>query len=296
MTVELLAPAKVNLGLEVIRKRDDGYHEIATVFQTVSVFDRLRIGRSHADSVVITNRIEQINENLVQRAFEAARETGIATGHWQIEIDKRIPLSAGLGGASADAAATLLAIAEADAAKMAEAALALGSDVPFLLKGGTALARGRGELLDPLPGLSSCWFVLGTPALELERKTARLYGALDARDFSDGGRIACVADALHAGRIPRFDDLANTFSRPLIRLLPEMELVPHAFRAAGASFAALTGAGPTHYTIVPQLNEAISIARKLAMNPPLTMRVLIARPASTGTLMKQKPMVPGKAL
>ncbi|MEZ4665108.1 MAG: 4-(cytidine 5'-diphospho)-2-C-methyl-D-erythritol kinase [Thermomicrobiales bacterium] len=296
MTVEFLAPAKVNLGLEVIRKRDDGFHEIATVFQTISLFDRLRIERAENDAVVVTNRIEQIEENLVSLAVERARSAGVATDAWHIEIHKRIPLAAGLGGASSDAAATLRGIASAGTSELADIALTLGSDVPFFLVGGAALASGRGEILEPLPRLPSCWFVLVSPLVELERKTARLYGSLEAGDFSDGSRIARTACALRAGAVPHPDDLANAFSRPLARLLPEIDSLVPAMREAGAPFVALTGAGPTHYTIVPELSAAMEIARRLAGRPPLPLRVLLARPTAAGMLMREKTSLPNEAL
>jgi 4-diphosphocytidyl-2-C-methyl-D-erythritol kinase len=179
MSVQVLTPAKLNLGLEVIRKRPDGFHELATVFQTISVFDHLTLAESQYDEVEIVNRIDQIESNLVQRALSVAREREITDRHWRVEVKKRIPIAAGLGGASADAAAALLALAKSSNVSVndvAGVALELGSDVPFLLFGGAALAHGRGEVLTRLPSLRNCWLVLATPAIEIERKTAALRG------------------------------------------------------------------------------------------------------------------------
>jgi len=289
MTVAVLAPAKINLGLEIVGKRADGYHDIATVFQTISVFDRLRLSTADADRVQVVNLTEQIDSNLISRTLKLARNAGITDRYWRVELEKRIPIAAGLGGASADAAGTMLALARtgnAPDSDLPATALAIGSDVPFLLRGGAALAHGRGEKLEPLPSLTSYWFVLAAPRLELDRKTARLYGALLPGDFSDGSRARRVAAALQALRPPTPADLANAFERPLTDLMPETELLRASLLKAGAPFVALSGAGPTHYTIVSELKNAIRIARSLNRDHPLPMRILIARPTGAGPLLR----------
>ena len=290
MTTELLAPAKINLGLEVIRRRGDGYHDIATVLQTISVFDRIRITPAVDDELQIINRFAQIEANLAMRALDLAKRSGRARGNYRIEIEKRIPIAAGLGGASADAAAVLLALGpdrESVGAEVASLALQLGSDVPFLLRGGAARASGRGELLAPCPSLRNCWLVLASPEIEIERKTATLYGALGSSDFSDGSATRRVASALERGSIPDPADLANAFTRPLQELIPETSnLIAH-FREAGAPFVALTGAGPTHFTIVPALSDAASVGARLARQPPVPMRVLVARSVPSGALLRR---------
>lgn len=286
MTFSVLAPAKINLGLEVLRKREDGFHDIATVFQTTSVFDRLHFTPSKNDDVRIIDLIEQIDDNLVTRALDLARQDGLIQGAWHIALEKRIPSATGLGGASADAAATLVTVCRGEEQARSALALHLGSDVPFLLRGGSALASGRGEVLRPLPPLRSAWIVLASPHTRIERKTARLYGALRSDDFSDGSRIDRVAAALRARQLPDAGDLANTFERPLYEMLPEVIHLRNAFLSHGAPFVAISGAGPTHYTIVPSLRSAIGLARRLAENPPLDMRVLVSRPTAQGPLIR----------
>lgn len=298
MTVSVLAPAKINLGLEVIRKRNDGFHDIATVFQTVSVFDRLHLSVANHDSVRITNRIEQIEANLVSRALMLAREQGLTKQQWRVELEKRIPVAAGLGGASADTAATLLAIAgQRGRAEIAGVASELGSDVPFLLRGGAALGKGRGDQLESLPSLGSCWILLAAPSIELERKTARLYGTLAPTDFSNGSRVDRVATALREHRLPDPADLANAFDRPLATLLPEVGYLRAAMLTAGAPFAALSGAGPTHYTIVSELSDAIAIAGSLRRIGLPKLRVMVVRPAGSCPLVRvEKTIDPNETL
>lgn len=285
MTIELLSPAKINLGLEVIAKRDDGYHEIATVFQTISLFDRIRIEQASTDSVRITNRMEQIERNLAEEALAELHASELTSSHLRVEIEKQIPMAAGLGGASADAAGVIAAIAtgsKSDSNELDALALRIGSDVPFLLHGGAALATGRGEQLESLPSLRDCWFVLVCPEIELERKTARLYAALTIEDFSDGSRVRRVADVLRRNAHPAPTDLLNVFARPLAEFVPEIVEFTEAFTAAGAPFVALSGAGPAHYTIVSRLSDAIAISSQLARHAPIPLRSIIARPMSTG--------------
>jgi 4-diphosphocytidyl-2-C-methyl-D-erythritol kinase len=290
MSIELLTPAKINLGLEVTGKRDDGFHDIATVFQTISVFDRLQIETSDTDSVQIVDRVVQIEANLAERALERARAAGLTRNRYHVGIRKRIPVAAGLGGASADAAAVLAALAAdtpLDRDRPGRIALDLGSDVPFLLRGGAALATSRGEVLEPLPSLRACWLVLASPEIELERKTARLYGALTPADFSDGDRVRRVAASLRNGTVPAPADLDNAFSRPIARFVPHIGAMIAAFEDAGAPFVALTGAGPTQYTITTHLHDAMDIAAKLMRLTPIPLRALMARPVATGIRMRR---------
>lgn len=289
MTFDILAPAKINLGLEVLGRRSDGYHDIATVFQTVSVFDRIRIQASSVDRVEVADTCEQIESNLASRAIEVARDAGVSEGAWQISIRKRIPLAAGMGGASSDAAAVLAAIAGetgSTSAAAQEAALRLGSDVPFFLRGGAALAHGRGERLTRLPRLASCWFVIVVPKVHIETKTARLYAALDPGDFSDGARALRVADALRSGRLPAWSDLANAFDRAIATLAPDVETVRRSMEQAGAPFAALTGAGPAHYTIFSDLADASAFMRAMRRFDPDGVRVIVARPTGSSALVR----------
>ena len=159
------APAKLNLGLEVLGRRADGYHDLATIFLTVSLFDELSVASETGTSLGLECSGSEVpsQENLVWRAAEAMQEVAPGRGAL-LRLEKRIPVAAGLGGASSDAAATLLALRQLWQVDIAEEALAgvalrLGSDVPFLLRGGCALGRGRGEVLeeiDPHPNPSPC--------------------------------------------------------------------------------------------------------------------------------------------
>jgi 4-diphosphocytidyl-2-C-methyl-D-erythritol kinase len=288
-SLEVLAPAKVNLGLEVIGRRADGYHDIATVMQTVSVFDRVRVLPDRRLTFHVSDPNLAGDDNL---ALVAARELRDLAGDdvgASISLTKRIPVAAGLGGASSDAAATLAAlirlwVIETSPERLRHVALRLGSDVPFLLTGGTALATGRGEALTPIRPLTGVWFVLVIPPLVIPRKTATLYARLGPGDFSSGSRVHRLAADLGAGGVIDPSQLGNAFLHPLRALYPELHTVERAMREAGAPFVALSGAGPTHYTAVPGLARAEAIARSLHTRVDPQTRVLLCRPVSRAPL------------
>ena len=184
--ISVAAPAKINLSLEILRRRDDGYHDVATVLQTVDLADELAF--TPASEIVVEGDTEGIpqEENLVYRAACLFQDHLGETRGARIGLHKRIPLAAGLGGGSTDAAATLVGLCrlwERDLRRGELAALAaeLGSDVPFFLYGGTALAEGRGERVTPLPPLRHADLVLVAPPIDLPAKTATLYRSLDPR-------------------------------------------------------------------------------------------------------------------
>jgi 4-diphosphocytidyl-2C-methyl-D-erythritol kinase len=335
------APAKLNLGLEVVGRRADGYHDLATIFLTVSLFDELSVASAPGTSIGLECYGSDLppQENLVWRAAEAMQHAAPGNGAL-LRLEKRIPIAAGLGGASSDAAATLLALRElwqagASDDMLAKIALKLGSDVPFLLRGGCALGRGRGEELFPLPqplvqstpspqepspptplprtgrgetdleapcgargqfaasssiegsgnaaespspahrergwgegslgsgGEGSLLFLIVAPRIQIPRKTASLFAALQPGDFSDGSRIEQQAERLRAGLPLDPALLGNAFSRALYALRPDVEAVAAAMREAGAEHVALSGAGPAHYAVFDDMGMAQLVKRRL---------------------------------
>ena len=260
------APAKLNLGLELLGKRTDGYHEIRTVMQAISLSDTISATSSPSASLTIDRDDLPIEKNLVTLAlagwhhFADSIEPQLA-----LAVSKRIPAAAGLGGASSDAAATLRLAQELlgeklDHDQLLQVAQGLGSDVPFFLGGATALAFGRGEQLQPLPPIAPCWFVLVTPDVAIRRKTASMYGSLIAEDFSDGSSVASLAEAIRSGVPPEAWHMANTFERVLLRIRPDLSAIPEAMRTFGANRVSLTGAGPTWYAMVDGPDVASALA------------------------------------
>ncbi len=269
------SPAKINLGLEILGKRDDGFHEIRTVMQAISLCDEIVV--AHASRNRLRCDVRGMNHpgNLALQAADLWRDQ-LDPSHraMSVLLKKTIPVAAGLGGASSNAATTLrLAnhlFGPADSARIHTAAASLGSDVPFFLASTTAIARGRGELLESLPSLRDTTFVLVTPRIEIPRKTATMYGLLRAEDFSDGSATEAFAERLRTGNGLESGDLHNTFAGPLLKLAPELERIPTIMRSFAGQRVGLSGAGPTWYAVVDGLEEAGDIAAKLREALPAT--------------------------
>lgn len=275
MMVRALARAKLNLGLEVLGRRPDGYHDIMTVMVQLELADELAF--SPADSLVlevedsrtaIAAELPRDDRNLILRAARLLQqETGTSQGA-RILCRKRIPVAAGLGGASSDAATTLLALDRLwqtglTSQELHRLAAQLGSDVPFCLHGGAALASGRGDHLSPLPSPSPTWVVIATPVVHLPEKTATMYSLLQPSDFTDGAAALLAADALRQGRPLWEVPISNTFEAIVRRSVPHVaELMDRSRTLCGLDFH-LAGAGPSFFALLPSLEVATASFQRL---------------------------------
>jgi 4-diphosphocytidyl-2-C-methyl-D-erythritol kinase len=297
--VSIAAPAKLNLGLEILGRRSDGYHEIRTVLQTVSILDHLTLRPTHRVEVSPPLPNVSDRENLATRAARLLQVRGGASAGVTIAIDKRIPAAAGLGGASSDAAATLRAanalwVLNWDIQQLVPLAAEIGSDVPFFLSGGTALATGRGDQLQYLDPLRATWFVVAVPRLAIIGKTAAMYGLLRLRDFSDGVIVSSTAASLDTGGAIQFEALRNAFTRPLYDTFPDLRDLGDQFRAAGAPVVAITGAGPAHFTVVDDPDRASLISRNLERRLSTSAEIILCRPISFAPAPESGPLVRGR--
>lgn len=278
MTIRLLAPAKINLGLEILGRRSDGYHEIRTILAAISMADELLAEPASATSLDVDQHELAGDDNLVLRAAVMLGEQ-FPQATARFALRKRIPAASGLGGASSDAVAALIALNELrqlglTPVELERYAARIGSDPPFFVRGGCALASGRGDVLTPLPAPASLSVVVVSPNVAIPQKTATLYGALTPADFSDGKRVQANAAALTA----RLDDdlcLDNAFSRPLYALAPSLRLVSDALHVAGAGRSGLSGAGPSHYALErdPERAEAIAAVVRAKLGPEAAVNV-----------------------
>lgn len=264
----LSAAAKINLVLEVLGKRADGYHEIATVIQAVDLSDRLVI----EDAEVLELRatapdVPTDGTNLVLRAARALCEASGVNRGARITLDKRVPVAAGLGGGSTDAAATLVGLTRLwglrwPPARLAEVAVALGMDVPFFLRGGVAVGTGRGERLEPVVGTALA-LVLVNPGVGAS--TAAIYGGVTPAMYSDGGSVHRMVAALRSRRPAKVAaSLANALERvaaPQYRQVGQMEA---ALLAAGALGAAMSGSGLTVFGVARSFDHARQIRARVA--------------------------------
>ena len=256
------APAKINLTLEVLGKRPDGYHEIRSVIQSISLRDTLRLESSRQVSFKSDMPEWHAEESLVSKAVTLLqRSTGCSKGV-TIEVAKRIPLMAGLGGDSSDAAAVLLGLKRLwelnlPLEKLLEMARQLGSDVSFFLYGGTALLEGRGEIVTPLPPLPHTWLVLAMPPVPLvPGKTKRLYESLKTNHYTDGRITRRMVEAVKAGKPLSSSLLFNTFENVAFSLFSGLGTAREHFIKMGATDVHLAGSGPALFTIVPEKSRA----------------------------------------
>lgn len=249
--IALQAPAKVNLTIEVLGKRPDDYHEVRTVMQSIDLCDD--VSAQPGDTIEVECPALSINtaDNLAARAARLLAEHSHPHLGARITIGKRIPAAGGLGGGSSDAAATLLALnrlwrLELTQARLAEIAARLGSDIPFFVHGGTALAEGRGERITPVGPACRHWLVLLLPPLpELEKKTARLYQALAPADFTGGEHANRVLGLLAEHRPISSRYLFNVFDSAARRVFPGLaDYWARAERRSGLRLH-LAGSGPT---------------------------------------------------
>ena len=232
--IALRSPAKINWTLDVLGRRDDGYHEVRTILQTIGLFDTVRL--TLADELTISVRggtrglrrhaRENPESNL---AFRAAQLLKMSTGYDRgaaISLQKHVPVASGLGGGSSNAAAVLRGLRQLwsldiDDTRLTEIASELGSDVPFFLRGGTAIASGRGEAIEPLPDIPTRSLLLAWPPAAIRAdKTARMYGALRNDHFSDGTHSAQLQQRLNSSQPLRDDDLGNAFETVLSDIAP----------------------------------------------------------------------------
>lgn len=276
--VTVSAPAKINLTLEVLGKRGDGFHEIRSVIQTIDLCDTLRFRRGNDIEIKSDLPGWVAGQSLVSGAVAALREATGFSGGAAIEIEKRIPLLSGLGGDSSDAAAVLKGLnrlweLDLSGEKLLELAGRLGSDVPFFLSGGTALLRGRGEIVTPLAPFPPLWIVVAVPPLPRQAgKTKLLYQSLGAGHFTDGQITRDLADRLEKGE--KFDPslLFNTFENVAFDKFPGLGAAREHFIKLGAADVHLAGSGPALFTLVEDkaaAEEMCSLLGQQRMEPYL---------------------------
>ncbi len=263
----LSAAAKVNLALEVLDRRPDGYHEIATVMQAVDLSDRLVL--EDADGVTLESSAAGLptdERNLACRAALALRRAAEVERGVRITLDKRIPAAAGLGGGSSDAAAVLVGLNRLwglrwPLARLDEVAAEIGMDVPFFLRGGTALATGRGERVTPVEGASLA-LVLVNPRFGVS--TAEMYARVTPALYSDGARARAVVGALRKRGATRIaGSLYNGLEAVACTAYPQLEQMRAALLAAGALGAAMSGSGPTVFGVARSWEQARQIRARL---------------------------------
>lgn len=250
---ELSAPAKVNLALDILGERPDGYHEMRMVMQTVSLCDTVRLTETEGGFVFQAQdiAIPEGRKSLEQQAAETFFQTvGKPMPGLKVTLEKRTPAYAGLGGGSADTAALLRLLRdnycpELPLEELERIGLTVGCDVPFCIRGGTALAEGRGELLTDLPSMPQCWIVICKPAFDLP--TPQMFARVRPENRKNPPDIDGMIGALKEGDLEGIAQrMSNVFDGALsLQARVQIEDIKDTMKRCGAMNAIMSGSGPT---------------------------------------------------
>lgn len=260
------APAKINLMIDVLHRRPDGYHEVEMIMTMVDLADRLEMSTLPRDTIIISSQAGYIpldEKNLAFQAAKLIKERYQVQGGVYIHLDKKIPVAAGLAGGSSDAAATLrglnrlwnLGISDEELKTLGAE---LGSDVPFCVTGGTALATGRGEILTPLPSPPQCWVILAK--LPINVSTADIYGRLRVEELQEhpsaSGMMRALNDRSFYGVC---QELGNVLESVTLVRYPEVAHLKETMMKLGADGVLMSGSGPTVFGLVSKESKVSRI-------------------------------------
>jgi len=282
--IRVRCPAKVNLFLKVLGRRSDAYHEVQNVMQTIRLFDELTL-RKQGTGVTLECLRETVEgsteENLAFKAADLFLRKGHGTGGVHLELKKNIPIAAGLGGGSSDAASCLMALNELFRVGLSDddlrsTAAELGSDVPFFVEGGTALCTGRGELVKPLPAAPRFGGILIAP--DVRFKTSEMYGLLSAED-SQGPDVDVMLHSIESGELSSVcSSLFNSFERVAFQKAPELAHLKSMLERLGSLGVILCGSGPTLLGIFPSVAQAEAALQRfrLATGPKTRFAAVVS--------------------
>jgi len=260
--IQLKAYAKINLGLDVLRKREDGYHEVKMIMQTVDIYDILTFEKADSGIHVTVNKSElPVNEdNLIYKSAAAFLNKYNITEGVSIHLEKNIPIAAGMAGGSTDAAATFKALNQlfevnASLEELQEIAVKIGADVPYCLMGGTALAEGIGEKLTKLPDAPNCHLVVAKPDIDVS--TAFVYGNLKANELEEHPDIDGMIQAIENGELTGVTQrLGNVLETVTVPAYPIIQEIKDTLKADGADGVLMSGSGPTVFAIFTDKEKA----------------------------------------
>ena len=286
--MKLQAMAKINLGLDVVRKRDDGYHEVRMIMQTIQMYDQLDMAESSRPGIRLATNLAYLpnNENnLVYRAANMLMEEFHLKKGLDIRLRKMIPVAAGMAGGSSDAAAAFIGVNRIfrlglSMDELMQRAVKVGADVPYCLMRGTALAEGIGEKLTPLAPMPPCHILIGKPGISVSTKF--VYSNLRAGEIKDHPDISGMIRAIEEGSLPGVTArMANVLERVTIPAHPVIEEIKRNMIAHGACNALMSGSGPTVFGIFDNRRTAEAASRALKRSG-LARQVFLTRPFQGG--------------
>lgn len=271
MEISLNAYGKINLGLDVVRRREDGYHEVKMVMQTVNLYDRLVFRDIDDDRIIIesdSDELPDVENNIIYKSYMLLKKAyGISRG-LHVNVEKHIPVAAGMAGGSADAAATLVAVNRIfelglSEQQLMEYGVRIGADVPYCIMQGTALAEGIGEVLSPLPPMPECWILIAKPNIGVSTKWVYENLHVDTLDRNQHPDIDILVDALKEGDVCAVAErMGNILETVTVRRHPEIESIRRMMEDHGSLGARMSGSGPTVFGVYD--NDSKDTAQKLA--------------------------------
>ena len=257
-SIRLKARAKINLGLDVLGKREDGYHEVRMVMQTIGIYDRLILTKIPEEEIRITSNLAflPVNENnLIYKAIKLLKDEYHFPGGVSVDLNKFIPVAAGMAGGSTDAASTMFGVnrlfgLNLSMGKMMELGVRLGADVPYCVMRGTALAEGIGEKLTRITPVPHMWILIAKPQINVS--TRLVYEQLDMGGIQKHPDIDGIIRAIEAQDVVRIaQSMGNVLENVTMPLYPVIETIKQDMLSHGAINAMMSGSGPTVFGIFP---------------------------------------------
>lgn len=289
-SIQLKAMGKINLGLDVVRRRPDGYHEVKMVMQTVNLFDKVRITVEKTPGIRVTSNLSflPVNENnIVYKAAAMLMEQFQIDKGIAIDLEKHIPVAAGMAGGSTDGAAVLYGMNRLLDLKLTrnelmELGVKLGADVPYCLLRGTALSEGIGEVLTPLPGMPDCHILIARPPVSVSTKF--VYENLHLENIRQHPDIDGIVTAIRSGDLYGMcHRLENVLETVTVIHHPEIEDIKTFMKERGAVNALMSGSGPTVFGIYDDEDKAKDACEAIKTSN-MARQVFLARPFNRGKM------------
>ena len=268
--LKLKAKAKINLGLDVVRKREDGYHEVRMIMQMINLYDKITLRKKTEPGITVTTNLAYLpvnEDNLVYRAAKLLMDEFQVDGGLEIELQKYIPVAAGMAGGSTDAAAVMVGVNRIfqlglNKKQLMERGVKIGADVPFCIMRGTALAEGIGEELTPLPAMPHCSLVIAKPKIHVSTKF--VYGNLKVKELTEHPDIDGQVQALRENNLEQLvARMGNVLETVTIPAYPVIDVIKHTMMKYGAMGAMMSGSGPTVFGIFEKEDKAQEVCRLL---------------------------------
>ncbi len=285
--IKIKAMGKVNLGLDVLGKKPNGYHEVRMIMQSVELGDTLKFTKTAEGITIRTNKKDLPTDegNLIYRAIQLMQEEYHLKGGVSVRLDKQIPVAAGMAGGSADAAAALIAMNQLydlklNTQKLCELGVKLGADIPFCIVGGTVLAEGIGEELTVLPKAPACYLLIARPDIMVSTKA--VYEALDHDGVESHPDIDGMVQAIWKNHLDGITErMENVLEAVTVKQYPVVEQLKDKMRQEGAIEAVMSGSGPTVFGVY---RDAVSAgeAYKQIMASGLSSQTFVTRFSDCG--------------